>query len=234
MPVRVVFEQHDDVWIPLFEPRPRVTREILERRAAITGHRAVRRSAAASAAIRSTLTLDACLAAIADAGLAPADIDGLATYPGRAWAARRASRGAGVTEVHDALRLKLDWYSGGIERPGQLGSRDRRLRRGRLRLRDATCSASARSGRARRRARAAARGIGLDGGGGGGGAASAPRAHHGVHAAVPRLLGRELDRDDRAAPLPRVRHHARAAGAGSRSTRAATPPATRRRSTASR
>jgi uncharacterized OB-fold protein len=22
MPVRVVFEQHDDVWIPLFEPRP--------------------------------------------------------------------------------------------------------------------------------------------------------------------------------------------------------------------
>jgi acetyl-CoA acetyltransferase len=29
--------------------------------------------------------------------------------------------GAGVTEVHDALRLKLNWYSGGIERPGQLG-----------------------------------------------------------------------------------------------------------------
>jgi hypothetical protein len=22
MPVRVVFEHHDDVWIPLFEPRP--------------------------------------------------------------------------------------------------------------------------------------------------------------------------------------------------------------------
>ena len=28
------------------------------------------------------LTLDACYAAIADAGLTPADIDGLSTYPG--------------------------------------------------------------------------------------------------------------------------------------------------------
>ena len=28
------------------------------------------------------LTIDACLAAIADAGLTPADIDGIATYPG--------------------------------------------------------------------------------------------------------------------------------------------------------
>ena len=26
--------------------------------------------------------------------------------------------GAGVTDVHDALRLNLDWYSGGLERRG--------------------------------------------------------------------------------------------------------------------
>jgi acetyl-CoA acetyltransferase len=30
--------------------------------------------------------------------------------------------GAGVTDVHDALRLELGWYSGGLESPGQLGS----------------------------------------------------------------------------------------------------------------
>ena len=30
--------------------------------------------------------------------------------------------GVGVTEVHDALRLNLNWYAGGLEAPGQLGS----------------------------------------------------------------------------------------------------------------
>jgi acetyl-CoA acetyltransferase len=67
------------------------------------------------------LTLDACLAAIEDAGLTRADIDGLATYPGMMSGAPGFS-GAGVTEVHDALRLKLDWFTGGMEMPGQLGS----------------------------------------------------------------------------------------------------------------
>ncbi len=67
------------------------------------------------------LTLDACLAAIADAGLSPRDVDGLATYPG-AMGGAPGFTGAGVTEVHDALRLELDWYTGGIELPGQLGS----------------------------------------------------------------------------------------------------------------
>jgi acetyl-CoA acetyltransferase len=96
-----------------------MTREILERRAAITGMgqsdvgRRLGRDPLA-------LTLDACLAAIADAGLRPSDIDGLATYPG-AMGGAPGFTGAGVTEVHDALRLKLDWYTGGIERPGQLG-----------------------------------------------------------------------------------------------------------------
>jgi len=67
------------------------------------------------------LTLDACLAAIEDAGLTREQIDGLATYPGMMSGAPGFS-GAGVTEVHDALRLELDWFTGGVEMPGQLGS----------------------------------------------------------------------------------------------------------------
>ena len=94
-------------------------KEILERRAAITG---IGQSEVGRRLGREplALTLDACLAAIADAGLTPAQIDGLATYPG-AMGGAPGFTGAGVTEVHDALRLRLDWYSGGIERPGQLG-----------------------------------------------------------------------------------------------------------------
>ena len=67
------------------------------------------------------LTIDSCLAALADGGLDPADIDGLATYPGSMDSPPGFSA-AGVTEVQEALRLQLNWYSGGIESPGQLGS----------------------------------------------------------------------------------------------------------------
>jgi acetyl-CoA acetyltransferase len=67
------------------------------------------------------LTLDAALAAIDDAGLTRADIDGISTYPGN-MAMPPGFSGVGVTEVHDALRLKLNWYAGGPEAPGQLGS----------------------------------------------------------------------------------------------------------------
>lgn len=67
------------------------------------------------------LTLDACLEAIADAGLTRDDIDGLATYPGNMTIPPGFS-GAGITEVQDALRLNLNWFAGGIELPGQLGS----------------------------------------------------------------------------------------------------------------
>jgi acetyl-CoA acetyltransferase len=94
--------------------------EFLEKRAAITGigqSRIGRRLGADPL----ELTLDACLAAIEDAGLTRRDIDGLATYPGAMGGAPGFS-GAGITDVHDALRLELDWYTGGIELPGQLGS----------------------------------------------------------------------------------------------------------------
>ena len=67
------------------------------------------------------LTVDACLEAIADAGLTPDDIDGLATYPGNMDTPPGFS-GVGITELQDALRLNLNWYTGGIELPGQLGS----------------------------------------------------------------------------------------------------------------
>jgi acetyl-CoA acetyltransferase len=94
--------------------------EILERRAAISG---IGQSEVGRRLGRDPLelTLDGCLAAIADAGLTPRDIDGLATYPGAVGGAPGFT-GAGITDVHDALRLELDWYSGGIERPGQLGA----------------------------------------------------------------------------------------------------------------
>ena len=67
------------------------------------------------------LTVDACLAAIADAGLTPTEIDGIATYPGGIDNPPGFS-GAGVTDVQEALRLNLDWYTGGIEFPSQLGA----------------------------------------------------------------------------------------------------------------
>ena len=94
--------------------------EILERRAAITG---LGQSDVGRRLMRDPLelTLDACLAAIEDAGLAREDIDGLATYPGAAGGPAGFS-GAGITDVQDALRLELSWYEGGMESPGQLGS----------------------------------------------------------------------------------------------------------------
>ncbi len=66
------------------------------------------------------LTVDAVLAAIADAGLEPADIDGVATYPG-AQTQPPGFSGVGVTELQDALRLELSWFAGGLEMPAQLG-----------------------------------------------------------------------------------------------------------------
>ena len=94
--------------------------EIMERRAAITG---IGQSQIGRRLNRDPLdlTLDACIAAIEDAGLTRADIDGLVTYPGSMGGAPGFS-GAGVPEVHDALRLELNWFMGGLELPGQLGS----------------------------------------------------------------------------------------------------------------
>src|SRR6478609_3654129 len=67
------------------------------------------------------LTLDACLAAIADAGLTTAEIDGISTYPGPMGTPAGFS-GAGAYDVIDALRLQCGWYGSGLETSGQLGS----------------------------------------------------------------------------------------------------------------
>ena len=66
------------------------------------------------------LTLDACLDAIADAGLDRRDIDGVATYPG-AFLEPPGFSEVGARDVHDALRLELNWYQSGEEGPSQLG-----------------------------------------------------------------------------------------------------------------
>ncbi|MFP6599724.1 MAG: thiolase family protein [Deltaproteobacteria bacterium] len=68
------------------------------------------------------LTVDACLAAIQDAGLERDDIDGLSTYPGVAVPGAPGFSGASAAEVQEALRLKLNWFTGGLEMSGQLGS----------------------------------------------------------------------------------------------------------------
>ena len=94
--------------------------EIAERRAALTG---IGQSEIGRRLGRDPLelTLDACMAAIEDAGLRREDIDGLATYPG-VMGGVPGFTGAGLAEVQDALRLELDWFTGGMELPGQLGS----------------------------------------------------------------------------------------------------------------
>jgi acetyl-CoA acetyltransferase len=69
------------------------------------------------------LTLDACLAAIADAGLTPADIGGLVTWPGELSGGMGGFGNPGVNAIQDALRLNLDWYvTGASEGFNVLGS----------------------------------------------------------------------------------------------------------------
>src|ERR1700689_4019661 len=92
----------------------------LERRAVISG---IGQSAVGRHLGRSDidLTVEACLAAVADAGLTRDDIDGLATYPGMG-AGGGGFAGPSSPEVQDALRLRLNWHDGGSEGPAQIRS----------------------------------------------------------------------------------------------------------------
>jgi acetyl-CoA acetyltransferase len=65
------------------------------------------------------LTIDAILAAIADAGLTPADIDGLATNPGQAKLLNPGFNGPDLYEIQDALGLELNWHLGACQGPAQ-------------------------------------------------------------------------------------------------------------------
>jgi acetyl-CoA acetyltransferase len=97
---------------------PRLNEEPLERRAIISG---IGQSAVGRRLGRSDidLTIEASLAAIADAGLTRDDIDGLSTYPGMG-AGTPGFAGPSSPEVQDALGLSLNWHDGGGEGAGQM------------------------------------------------------------------------------------------------------------------
>jgi acetyl-CoA acetyltransferase len=134
--VSVRFEQHEDVWLPLFEPtgevdplervpepaRPLPRRppsdERFEHRAVLSG---VGRSQIGRRLMVDPLSLavDACTAAVADAGLTLEDIDGLSTYPG---AGGMGMSEGGPNAVEEALRLHPTWINGGGDLPGPGGS----------------------------------------------------------------------------------------------------------------
>ncbi len=134
--VTVRFEQHDDVWLPLFEPTgstdpidrvgepklavPRVplTGDRYEHRSILSG---IGRSKMGRRLMVDplSLTVDACLHAVADAGLTLDDIDGLSTYPG--FGGMGMSEG-GVTPVEEALRIHPTWINGGGDIPGPGGA----------------------------------------------------------------------------------------------------------------
>ncbi|GAA3392705.1 thiolase C-terminal domain-containing protein [Cryptosporangium minutisporangium] len=139
-PVTVEFEQVKTVWIPQFrvagEPRglppleedpavvrvtarPPVSDDRYEEKSAVTGigtSRMGRRLMADPLA----LTVEACRAAVEDAGLTFDDIDGLATYPGGTVPGGFSE--GGLTLLEETLRLRPVWYNGGAEVPGPGGS----------------------------------------------------------------------------------------------------------------
>ena len=97
--VAVRFERREDVWLPLFEltgaldPVDRVPEPVRPSPAAALSadrfeHRAVLSGIGRSRIGRRlmvdplSLAIDACMEAVADAGLTLDDIDGLSTYPG--------------------------------------------------------------------------------------------------------------------------------------------------------
>jgi len=92
--------------------------EPLERRAIISG---VAQSAIGRRLFRDDLdlTCEAALDAIADAGLRPDDIDGIAAYPGPIQGGPGFA-GPGIYEVQDALGIDVRWHVSGLEGPAQI------------------------------------------------------------------------------------------------------------------
>ncbi|CAN5559413.1 OB-fold domain-containing protein [soil metagenome] len=139
--MEVIFEQAGAVWLPLFRPtgeaelaplpddeiapedfhrfiRPPVTREKFEEKSALTGIGASRLGRRLMVPPLS-LTLEACEAAIADAGLTFDDIDGLSTYPGLDTAGMGEG---GVSALEGALGIRPTWFNGGMDTFGPGGS----------------------------------------------------------------------------------------------------------------
>ncbi|MDB5453310.1 MAG: DitF protein [Caulobacteraceae bacterium] len=68
-----------------------------------------------------SLTVDACMGALENAGLKRSDIDGIASWPGNDNNESGFSP-VGAPNIQDALRLKVNWYASGGEAPGQYGA----------------------------------------------------------------------------------------------------------------
>lgn len=141
--VQVTFENIEDVWLPLFRPvaqssetkplpedeiapedyaqhvRPMVTADKFEDKVALTG---IGMSTLGRRQMVDplSLTVAACQAAVADAGLSLDDIDGLSTYPGAALPGPFGE--GGVTALESALGIRPTWHNGGIETFGPGGS----------------------------------------------------------------------------------------------------------------
>lgn len=144
LPVRVRFErlggEDERIWLPLFEPDPEAagpgpvpeprdvraalrapaSAERFEHKVALTG---VGQSQVGRRLMVDpmSLTVDAALQAVADAGLELDDIDGLSTYPGGGGSAPGMSEG-GIKTIEEALQLRPVWVNGGGDLPGQIGS----------------------------------------------------------------------------------------------------------------
>jgi len=122
MKVDVLFEQHGDIFLPLFRRSgsPMPNKKYPEKDVCFTG---AGQSAVGRPSSRSPLqlTVDACLQAIADAGLAPSDIDGLTTYPGGTPHGGGISP-VGATEAMLALGLNPTWVSASIEGHNHMGA----------------------------------------------------------------------------------------------------------------
>lgn len=138
--VQVRFVRSDDVWIPQFVPvrpmirhdiaalvplpdtgavRPPATEAKFEDKVAFTGigmSRIGRRLGATQLA----LTVEACMAAIDDAGLSRNDIDGLCCYPGTTGLPGISS--GGVRALERVMELHPVWHCGANEVPGQAGT----------------------------------------------------------------------------------------------------------------
>src|SRR5579875_3659859 len=139
MAVRVLFEKAGDVYVPLFEPdpgragqtlgipadrdvgapRPRPSAVKFEERVALTG---VGQSEVGRRLMVDPLrlTVDACLAAVEDAGLTLDEIDGLSTYPSRMGSPGFSEGGIGP--LTEALQLRPTWINGAGDTPGQSGA----------------------------------------------------------------------------------------------------------------
>ena len=140
--LEVVFAPVADVWLPLFKPstdptqaaalpvdeirpedfgkhvRPMITKQKFEDQSAITGVGASRLGRRLMVP-QLSLTIEACEAAVADAGLTLDDIDGLSTYPGIDVAGMGEG---GVVALEGALGLKPTWINGGMDTFGPGGS----------------------------------------------------------------------------------------------------------------